>query len=402
MSSVIRGKSIVAAVLTCLLGTAVLSIAWAQNPAGPDAFNPKPDATRAQLKAHIEKLKRLPVVARTQGYGQGMVTAAEKILADNPPESLRSFAAMSLMEGLHFQSVIESNADADPKLAEAAQKYQSDSDKKVAAAATFYVVEAKVIKSDEVDPAQLPALLTELKTAMKGKRPDAKYKRLAAATAKAIDRLTDKDLKEKEFKEFGKVFTTSMDKELAEYGNKMKSLQLVGVAAAEPKKDNEAPTETDWVGKPMVLAGKTADGKQFDIAAYKGKIVLVDFWATWCGPCKALMPHVKEAYAKYHDKGFEVVGVSLDRDLNALRTYIVQEQLPWVNVVGELQNGKVVFPLATAYGVTGIPATFVVDAEGKIVSRGLRGPALEKQIAELVAGLDAKKTAQVGSNGSAN
>jgi thiol-disulfide isomerase/thioredoxin len=135
------------------------------------------------------------------------------------------------------------------------------------------------------------------------------------------------------------------------------------------------------------------------MTAYKGKVVLVDFWATWCGPCKALMPHVKETYAKYHDKGFEVVGVSLDRDLAALRAYIVQEQLPWVNVVGELQNGQVKFPLAEAYGVTGIPATFVVDKEGKIVSRGLRGEALEKQIAKLVEGSgDAGKsnTLQVG------
>jgi thiol-disulfide isomerase/thioredoxin len=394
MAKLTRGKSFVGATLTCFLGTVVLSFAWAQNPPSGDSFSPKPDANRAQLKAHIEKLKRLPIPARTQGYGQGMVSAAEKILADSPPETLRSFAALSLMEGLHHQSAVESNADADPKLAEAAQKYQSDADKKVAAAAAFYVVEAKIVKSDDVDPAQLPALLTELKTAMKGKRPDAKYKRLATATAKAIDRLTETDQKEKEFKEFGKLFSTSVDKELVEYGNKMKSLQLVGVATADSKKE-PATTETDWVGKTMVLAGKTADGKQFDIAAYKGKVVLVDFWATWCGPCKALIPHVKETYAKHHDKGFEVVGVSLDKDLNALRTYIVQEQLPWVNVIGELQNGKVVFPLATAYGVRGIPATFVVDKEGKIVSQGLRGAALEKQIAELVSGQDAKKTAQV-------
>ena len=109
---------------------------------------------------------------------------------------------------------------------------------------------------------------------------------------------------------------------------------------------------------------------------------------------QSLIPHVKETYAKYHEKGFEVVGVSLDKDLNALRAYIVQEQLPWVNVVGELQNGQVSFPMANAYGVNAISATFVVDKEGKIVSRGLRGEALEKQIAKLVegAGDDGKKT----------
>jgi thiol-disulfide isomerase/thioredoxin len=310
------------------------------------------------------------------------------------------------MEGLHHQAAVENNAEAEPKLAEAAQKYSTDADKKVVAQAQFYIVEAKIVKSDETDVAQLPALLTELKAALKGKRPDAKFKRLATATAKVINRLDDKDLRDKEFKEFGKLFAASADKELQAYGNDMKTLKLIAAAKAELPMGGP---DTDWTGKPMVIAGRTADGKQFDISAYKGKVVLVDFWATWCGPCKALIPHVKEMHAKYQAKGFEVVGVSLDRDLSALRAYIVQEQLPWVNVVGELQNGKVEFPLATAYGVTGIPATFVVDKEGKIVSRGLRGEALEKQIAKLVEGAadegkktakdDGKKTLQIGAKG---
>ena len=76
--------------------------------------------------------------------------------------------------------------------------------------------------------------------------------------------------------------------------------------------------ESKLVGQPLVLTGNTTDGAAFNWAAYRGKVVLVDFWATWCGPCRREMPNVKALYEKHKAKGFEVVGVSLDKDLDAL------------------------------------------------------------------------------------
>jgi thiol-disulfide isomerase/thioredoxin len=90
--------------------------------------------------------------------------------------------------------------------------------------------------------------------------------------------------------------------------------------------------------------------------------VLVDFWATWCGPCRREMPNVKAYYEKHKDRGFEVVGVSLDQDQEALAQYIEENQLPWETLAGEGTQ-----PLAEKYGVRAIPTMMLVDKEGKIV-----------------------------------
>lgn len=110
------------------------------------------------------------------------------------------------------------------------------------------------------------------------------------------------------------------------------------------------------------------------------KVVLLDFWASWCRPCMGEMPYLLEAYATYHDKGFEIYGVSLDDNAEAWKTTIEKQGMQWVNV-SELKGWQTA--AAKEYSVNSIPANFLINAEGKIVAKNLRGEALAEKLAEL-------------------
>lgn len=122
-------------------------------------------------------------------------------------------------------------------------------------------------------------------------------------------------------------------------------------------------------------------GQPLSVGKFKGKVVLVDFWATWCGPCVGELPNVLAAYKKYHDKGFEIVGISLDRDEQALKSFVAAKQMTWPQYFdGQFWDTK----LAKKYGVTSIPATYLVGPDGKIVAKNLRGDALDQQLKQLL------------------
>jgi thiol-disulfide isomerase/thioredoxin len=122
---------------------------------------------------------------------------------------------------------------------------------------------------------------------------------------------------------------------------------------------------------------KDLSGQPLSIAKFKGKIVLVDFWATWCGPCVAELPNVMEAYKKYHDKGFEIVGISLDQDEAKLKAFISEKGMVWPQYFDGKGWGS---KLGKKYGILSIPATFLLDKDGKIIAKGLRGPALDAEL----------------------
>jgi thiol-disulfide isomerase/thioredoxin len=154
-----------------------------------------------------------------------------------------------------------------------------------------------------------------------------------------------------------------------------KSEQMVGALEQQEKLANGMPfpdfAETDLDGKPISVGG------------FKGKVVLVDFWATWCGPCRGELPNVIATYKKHHADGFEIIGVSLDSDRDKLETFLKQtDGMTWQQYFdGQAWSNK----LAVKYGVDSIPFAILVGPDGRIIGKSLRGDALENAVAGALA-----------------
>lgn len=123
------------------------------------------------------------------------------------------------------------------------------------------------------------------------------------------------------------------------------------------------------------------DGKPVSLSSYKGKFVLVDFWASWCGPCRAENPNVVNMYRKYHSDQFDILGVSLDASKDAWVKAIKNDKLEWQQV-SDLRAWE--SKIVTSYGLKGLPFNMLLDKDGKIIAKNLRGPALEMKLKEVL------------------
>ena len=136
------------------------------------------------------------------------------------------------------------------------------------------------------------------------------------------------------------------------------------------------------IGQPMIdFTQGDVDGKPVRLSDFKGKYVLLDFWASWCGPCRAENPNVLKAYNKFKDKNFTVVGVSLDDKADKWKEAIKQDGMPWMQV-SDLKGFR--NEVAQQYGIQAIPFSFLIDPQGIIIAKELRGNKLHTQLAEIL------------------
>ncbi len=193
---------------------------------------------------------------------------------------------------------------------------------------------------------------------------------LVAGLSRSFQEAGDHDLAISVFDQFIEVFNNMEGDDAARVARQLKTTR------------DQIKAKLEMIGKPLEIEGETLSGDAFDWQSYKGKVVLVDFWASWCGPCRREIPNVLEQYRNFHDQGFEVVGICLDTDRDKAEKYIADEKIPWLSLFAKDAGWK--HPMATKYGVTAIPTAILVDRDGKVVSLSARGEKLGELLTDLI------------------
>lgn len=334
-----------------------------------DLFN-VPDGKPPALMAFIAKMRRLksPKNASDDEKQEflvkshsAMLEAADKVLDSKPTGALRVAAVKAKIEALLTLKELGDDS-ATKKLSELADELKDDKQNEVARLVKPYIGLAEAVKVAAKGP-EAPRPWAEIRPKIAAAPEDQKLAKEAIRSVRSLEFSNPADVVNA-YRELGAIFAKSKDPQIA----------------AEARSFEGIVRRLTLLGKPIEISGHLVDGSPVNVNALKGKVVLVDFWATWCGPCKAELPNVLANYEKYHSRGFEVIGISCDQDKQALIKFIEEQKLPWPIVFQ--QSGEP--SMASYYGVTGIPTAILANNKGEVVSLNARGEELTRLLAQML------------------
>jgi len=372
--------------LALVVGTSLVPCApaLARQPgavAGPDAapgmpkVPPLPSGTPEELlkfvttlkQANVRPASRKEMMAYMGDVATVSLQAAEKILAQvKPGDKLYDEAAKMKLESLSMLGRLGNEKAAADMITYAGTLADSPSKPLAREAQRLVLVgqAQKVLSTGDLEGA---GQLVKKTAAMLAADPDdVQTASLAMQLAGALEHMPEgEQVAAAAYQAFGTAFAKSSNPQV----------QKMGESFAGTMRRLSLP------GKPMEITGTLLkSGKPFDQKSLAGKVVLVDFWATWCGPCVAEIPNVLEQYQKYHDKGFEVVGVSLDQDREALEKFVAEQKIPWPILFEQSEGDGWQHPLATFYGISGIPTVILIGRDGNVITLDARGEKLGERL----------------------